>query len=434
MPSGWIGREPANKESGAPGALGGGVRGQVAGWVAIVLSSGCFGGAPDSSNSGPLQADGPDADRDGLSDVAEAKLGTDPNDPDSDKDGQADGMEVLRFKTDPKNPDSDGDGYFDGMEIAKGTNPLSPDPGGEMPPPPKGEKVEQPMPPLDHPPVPLVPGDAALPKEYQCVNKGAHSTCFLYVPGGTFRMGAQNTDSNAPNYDPDAQPDEAPVHEVTVRPFWIQKFEAQNRQYFMCARERWCPADQIATGGYNNYGVDEKAYDPANGVTWEGAQRYCAWMGGRLPTEAEWEFAARGNEARRFPWGGKKECGVFLTDPRALGPDFKSKDGVEATSCENEGTAPHGRLRGDSPFGARGMAGNVWEWTADWYAADWYAESGADNPTGPTSGDARVQRGGGWTSEDPLELRSARRGSMKPDQKLPDVGFRCVRDVQGDAP
>lgn len=355
---------------------------------------------------------GPDLDQDGLSDADEATYGSDPQKPDTDKDGLKDGEEIA-FGSDPTKRDTDGDGVADARERELKTNPREAD-----------ERLT--------PDIWLLSPKDPLPTTFKCGQQGASSSCFAYVPGGTFQMGAQAADPSGPNYDPAARPDEGPVHEVTVSPFWILKYEVQSDQVGLCLGKGWCHPEDYARGGYMNVGTDRRN-QPANGVTWEGAQRACAWMGGRLPTEAEWEFAARGTEARRFPWGDLPRCGVAKGDAEGLGPAFRGKDDVPETECAQDGTAATGQLRGASPFGVYGLAGNVWEWVSDWYAPDAYSAGGAD-PKGPASGEARAQRGGGWTSADPLELRSAARGSQRPDQKLPDVGFRCVRPVRGDAP
>jgi len=256
----------------------------------------------------------------------------------------------------------------------------------------------------------------------------------LFVAQGKFAMGAQAKDPAGRGYDAAAQPEEGPVHDVTVGPFWMMRLEFPAALWDRCVELRWCDAADAAAGtSLFNAGMPRPGH-PINGVTWAGAARACEWLGGRLPTEAEWEYAARGAEARRWPWGPLKQCGVMPFRSNSDGSGLTLDDGQEFEECANDGTANSGRLRGTSPFEVLGMAGNVWEWTADWYAPDAYATHAPANPTGPATGTARVQRGGGWTSLDPLDLRSAARGSMKPDQKMHDVGFRCVRDVKGDAP
>lgn len=258
------------------------------------------------------------------------------------------------------------------------------------------------------------------PADLQCGKGKRSSACYVEVPGGSFLMGAQSTDPTAPGYDPDAEAHEAPAHQVTLSTFWIQQGEVSTSEYMLCVENEWCSADEVTTGGYSNYGNERRRQHPINGITWKGAQRYCEFWGGTLPTEAQWEFAARGSDGRRFPWGNKRFCGVM--DVSGGGDD-----GVEETECLIDGTQPLGRLRGRSPFGLNGMGGSVWEWTADWYASDAYSSHGKSDPTGPETGTRRVQRGGGWSSTDPLELRSAARGSLPPDDKVNDVGFRCVR-------
>jgi formylglycine-generating enzyme required for sulfatase activity len=146
---------------------------------------------------------------------------------------------------------------------------------------------------------------------------------------------------------------------------------------------------------------------PANGLTWAAAERVCAWLGGRLPTEVEWEVAARGPDALRFPWGAEVHCGLRLA--------VVDRDGrtTMAPPCANEGTRNPNELSvGVTGFVAQ--AGNVWEWTAD----AWTPPDG-----GPKR---RIQRGGGWMERDPADLRTTVRVAADPEARLVDVGVRCA--------
>lgn len=370
---------------------------------------------------------GTDRDHDGLTDAQEAARGTDPDRPDSDGDGRADGDEVLHLGTDPTKLDSDGDGVPDGAELARGTDPTVPEPGLA----PAHTPVHVPRPRQTVEVHPLLVEEATLPAAWRC-GPGPSDDCFLRVPAGPFRMGAQGAAPTAPGYDPAAEPHEGPVHVVHLDGYWIGRTEFTVSLWQRCVEERWCdPADAAAGSALFNQGSDRRNH-PINGVTWSGAQRACAWLGGRLPTEAEWERAARGDDLRRWPWGDLPRCGVMPHRTTPTGAGASVPDDQAEAECALSGTQSTGRLRGSSPVGALGMGGNVWEWVADWYAPDAYTHHADTNPTGPAHGVARVQRGGGWTSLDPLDLRAAVRAHLRPDQRVHDVGFRCVRDLHGE--
>lgn len=157
-----------------------------------------------------------------------------------------------------------------------------------------------------------------------------------------------------------------------------------------------------------------EAEHPVGGVSWDDAVAYCEWRDGRLPTEAEWELAARGQDGLLYPWG--------------------NESGEQANYADwNDATLPVGSFPdSNSPFGLLDMAGNVWEWTADWYSPTYYADSPADNPSGPETGEVKVARGGGFRLLDILgldEARSTHRLPLPPDVQSADVGFRCAATV-----
>ncbi|MEZ4265745.1 MAG: SUMF1/EgtB/PvdO family nonheme iron enzyme [Myxococcota bacterium] len=241
------------------------------------------------------------------------------------------------------------------------------------------------------------------------------------LPLDTFIMGAQADDPEAPFYDEEADEDEGPPHTVRLSPFWMHRHEVSVAQFRWCVRAGACDGDDIAqSGGYFNYGRPHRDAYPANGVNWFGARDYCAWIGGRLPTEAEWEYAARGGRAqRRYPWDPAVEP---TCEHAVFGGGTGNRCGIDSTS-EIAYYPPLGENR---VSWTEHMAGNVWEWTADWYQEDAYAHSGELDPRGPETGVGRVQRGGGWNEDDSATLRATFRAQMDPSMQLADIGFRCV--------
>jgi len=225
----------------------------------------------------------------------------------------------------------------------------------------------------------------------------------LYVPAGEFTMGAASSDTQASD-------DEKPSHTVYLDTFWIDQTEVTNALYAKCVAAGKCQAPP-STGSNTRssyYGTSQFANYPVIKVSWNDAQAYCQWAGGDLPTEAQWEKAARGDAPRTYPWGPE------TPDASRLNFNMNVGDTTEV------GKYPSGA----SFYGALDMAGNVLEWVRDWYGS--YQSSAQRNPTGTTSGDARALRGGGW-GDAAAFVRASGRNWNFPDGRLDVIGFRCAR-------
>jgi len=231
------------------------------------------------------------------------------------------------------------------------------------------------------------------------------------VPAGEFLMGSD------PEVDPDADSDEMDQHPVYVDAFSIGKYEITNAQYAQCVRATVCdePAD-LTYYSDSNY-VDH----PVVYVSWDNAREFCEWVGGRLPTEAEWEYAARGTDGRIYPWGNdapdcdKANYGGCVGGTTVVG---KYSPALHPELVEG----------GDSPHGVADMAGNVWEWVADWYGD--YPSEAQTNPTGPATGTFKVLRGGSFDYGGPY-VRAAYRNFNFPGIRYGFVGFRCAGVAPG---
>ena len=244
-----------------------------------------------------------------------------------------------------------------------------------------------------------IPASAALPLS---ANNPITGVAVVYVPAGEFLMGSAETDSNR---DPAS---EEPQHKVYLDAFWISKLQVTNAMFNACVAAGSC--NYSAGHATNpNYLDPLFANHPVVYVSWDMAQTYCRWTGGRLPTEAEWEKAARGPDGQRYPWG---------TDMARIKYANANNEVGNTTAV---GTFPFGT----SYYGALDMGGNVREWVSDWYDADYFSVSPVANPQGPESGDAKVLKGASY--KDPwVYSRSANRLSHEPASPGAVRGFRCV--------
>jgi eukaryotic-like serine/threonine-protein kinase len=240
------------------------------------------------------------------------------------------------------------------------------------------------------------------PKEPGNIISSIDGMKLIFIPGGVFTMG--NGSGNA---------DESPEHEIFLDNFWIDQTEVTNRQYTACVKAGNCP-EALSVGSFarQDYFTNPAYEDyPVIYINYEQAQAYCSWAERRLPTEAEWEKAARGTDGRIFPWGNTAPSPDLLNFNRNVGD----------TSIVGNYPA------GASPYGVLDMSGNVSEWVADWYDSKYYAGSLHLNPPGPVSGIERVLRGGNWEDTDINRIRAIDRISRLPQARSERyIGFRCA--------
>jgi formylglycine-generating enzyme required for sulfatase activity len=227
----------------------------------------------------------------------------------------------------------------------------------------------------------------------------------LRVPSGDFNMGSNTSDAS----------DEKPAHTVSLDDYYIDKFEVTNALYKACVEDGKCDPPKYLyffpeSPSKIYYGNSLYDHYPVVYVDWNMAEAYCEWRGARLPTEAQWEKAARGGtDERIYPWGNDLECRQ-----------------ANYQRCVNRTSEVGVYKDGKSLYGAYDMAGNVLEWVADWYSANYYENLFSNNPTGPISGQSRVLRGGSWAKYD---VRVSNRIGIAPSSATFDIGFRCASPV-----
>ncbi len=219
----------------------------------------------------------------------------------------------------------------------------------------------------------------------------------VFVPAGEFSMGSGAND-------PSADADELPVHTVYLESFWIDKTEVKNSMYGKCVSDGAC-TPPARSRFYEN---EQYSNHPIIGVSWEQANAYCGWAGRRLPTEAEWEKAARGTDGRIYPWGNESPTAGLANFDQHV----------------NETTPVGSYPEGESSYGALDMAGNAWEWAMDGYSPDYYSISPEKNPLSESPVNRRVLKGGNWDSNAD-GIRSANRFWAFPGRNDTD-GFRCA--------
>jgi formylglycine-generating enzyme required for sulfatase activity len=226
---------------------------------------------------------------------------------------------------------------------------------------------------------------------------GEDGATLVYVPESEFMMGSDSY-----------YPDEKPIHKVNLDAFWIDQTEVTNAMYAECMAADKCRAPSIA----NHFRNPDYGNHPVVYVDWNKANTYCSWAGRELPSEAQWEKAARGTDARIYPWGNDTPNDTLLNYNQ------KVSDTIKVSSYET----------GKSIYGAYDMAGNVWEWVNDWYSESYYQISPSSNPLGPNFGQYRLVRGGAWNYSD-SNVRSVDRFRNNPTYSSSSVGFRCARSL-----
>ena len=245
------------------------------------------------------------------------------------------------------------------------------------------------------------------------VGRGGDGAPMILIPAGPYIMGSN-----------DGLPNERPEHTVTLDSFYVDQYEVTLSLYrkFLESTKQESPStwdDEAATTAGDR---------PATGMKWEAASAYCKWAGKRLPTEAEWEKAARGIDGRRYPWGDMQPFvdianynrGMWVNEAITLVAVTSGLEGMSVRHGLKEG--------GKSPFGLFHMAGNAAEWVADWYGRDYYQRTPEKNPSGPATGEKRVIRGGSW-ADLPAALRVTARVSAEADYEDRTIGFRCAMNV-----
>jgi eukaryotic-like serine/threonine-protein kinase len=259
------------------------------------------------------------------------------------------------------------------------------------------------------------------------------------IPAGEFYMGSDTSDRD----------NEKPSHHVTLGAFCIDLYEVTVERYAACRKRGACPRIDSAQASFPELEKGEqKTYDalcnrelpermdhPANCMTWKEAETFCRREGKRLPTEAEWEYATRGPDGRVYPWGDETPSAAHMNLCGSECKAWAAKAGIEVwTKLEQDdgypATAPVGKFpQGRSRFGPYDVVGNVWEWVADWDGT--YAAGDVKDPKGPSEGEKKVIRGGGWNGGDPSWARPAFRYSRPPDIRHPAIGFRCAKSQDG---
>ena len=253
------------------------------------------------------------------------------------------------------------------------------------------------------------------------------------VPSGEFCMGCQELEGAY------CKEDELPYHKIFLKAYKIDKYEVSVADFKACVDAGACKESNLSLDTSNNCNYNflaERADHPINCVNWHGAKQYCHWKGKRLPTEAEWEKAARGSDGRAYPWTGNSfGCKFSVVD---LDEEFNENEGCAenqtwlVSSFEKDGISPYGLVN---------MSGNVMEWVNDFYSKTFYTdildivmpedseEKNTDNPVGPTTGNSKVLRGGGWRTFS-QNVYTFRRDSYIPAFGHDDYGFRCASDIE----
>ena len=244
----------------------------------------------------------------------------------------------------------------------------------------------------------------------------------ILIEAGEFSIGSEM-----------GEPDERPVHKVSLDAYWIDETEVTNAMYAACVKAGACRLPMEMGSYTRDHYYDSRQFSnyPVIHLDWTMAETYCKWAEARLPSEAEWEMAAGGSRGSIYPWGNEWDV---VSIKRLNFADRNNPEAALEMSADDgfADTSPVGSFPGgQSVFGLYDMAGNVWEWIADWYDPAYYATSPANNPTGPNEPpldlpEMRVLRGGSWVASQNV-FRIANRNGLEPSKSSSSIGFRCAR-------